>query len=154
MREPILVSACLLGLRTRYDGTTKRNAAVLAWLEQEQLLPIPVCPEQLAGLPTPRERTRFSCGDGQTVLAGTGEVVAAATGRPVTERFLHGARETLQVARLTGCRRALLKERSPSCGVHQIHRGAEMVAGVGVATALLIAAGITVQSETDLPPGG
>ena len=154
MREPILVSACLLGLRTRYDGTTKRNAAVLAWLEQEQLLPIPVCPEQLAGLPTPRERTRFSCGDGQTVLAGTGEVVAAATGLPVTERFLHGARETLQVARLTGCRRALLKERSPSCGVHQIHRGAEMVAGVGVATALLIAAGITVQSETDLPPGG
>jgi len=154
MREPILVSACLLGLRTRYDGTTKRNAAVLAWLEQQRLLPIPVCPEQLAGLPTPREQTSFASGDGQAVLDGTGEVVATATGQPMNERFLHGARETLHVARLTGCRRALLKERSPSCGVHQIHRGAEMVAGIGVATALLIAAGIVVQSETDLSPGG
>ena len=154
MREPILVSACLLGLRTRYDGTTKRNAAVLAWLEQQRLLPVPVCPEQLAGLPTPRDQTRFACGDGQAVLAGTGAIVAATTGQPMNERFLHGARETLHVARLTGCRRALFKDRSPSCGVHQVHRGAEMVAGVGVATALLIAAGMVVQSEADLPPGG
>ena len=154
MREPILVSACLLGLRTRYDGTTKRNAAVLAWLEQQRLLPVPVCPEQLAGLPTPREQTSFASGDGQAVLDGTGEVVATATGQPMNERFLHGARETLHVARLTGCRRALLKERSPSCGVHQIHCGAEMVAGVGVATALLVAAGIVVMSEADLPSCG
>ena len=154
MREPILVSACLLGLRTRYDGTTKRNATVLAWLEQQQLLPIPVCPEQLAGLPTPREQTRFASGDGQAVLTGTGAVEAVATGQPMTERFLHGARETLRIARLTGCRCALLKERSPSCGVHQIHRGMEMVNGVGITTALLIAAGIDVQSEADLPPGG
>jgi len=154
MREPILVSACLLGLRTRYDGATKRNAAVLAWLEQQQLLPIPVCPEQLAGLPTPRPQTRFTRGDGQSVLDGSGEIVAIASGQTMNERFLHGAHETLQVARLTGCRRALLKERSPSCGVHQIHRGTEMVAGVGVTTALLLAAGIAVQSEADLTAGG
>jgi uncharacterized protein YbbK (DUF523 family) len=154
MREPILVSACLLGLRTRYDGTSKRNAAVLAWLEQQQLLPIPVCPEQLAGLPTPRQQTRFASGDGQALLTGSGEIVAVATGQSLNEYFLRGARETCHVARLTGCRRALLKERSPSCGVHQIHRGEELVAGVGVATALLLAAGVAVLSEADLPPGG
>ncbi len=151
MKEPILVSACLLGLLTRYDGAGKRNQVVLNWLEREQLLPIPVCPEQLAGLPTPREKTRFRQGDGHAVVSGTGEVATFA-GQPMNESFLRGARETLRIARLTGCRRALLKERSPSCGVHQIHRNEEMVAGVGVATALLIDAGIAVMSEADLPP--
>lgn len=153
MKEPILVSACLLGLATRYDGATKRNQAVLDWLARERLLPIPVCPEQLAGLPTPRDQTLFRSGDGQAVVAGTGEVVAV-SGQPMNAQFLRGARETLHVARLTGCRRALLKERSPSCGVHQIHRGEELVAGVGVATALLLEAGFTVMSEADLPPIG
>lgn len=151
MKEPILVSACLLGLPTRYDGTSKRNPAVLAWLEQERLLPIPVCPEQLAGLPTPRARTRFTHGDGAAVLAGCGSVASCA-GQPMNEPFLRGARETLQIARLTGCRRALLKERSPSCGVHQVHCGERMVPGMGVATALLVSAGIFVQSEVDLRP--
>jgi uncharacterized protein YbbK (DUF523 family) len=151
--EPILVSACLLGLSTRYDGTSKRNPAVFAWLAQERLLPIPVCPEQLAGLPTPRERTRFTCGDGAAVLAGTG-TVASFAGQPLNQPFLHGARETLRVAQLTGCRRALLKERSPSCGVHQVHCGEGMVPGMGVAAALLVSAGLTVLSEVDLLPAG
>jgi uncharacterized protein YbbK (DUF523 family) len=150
MPEPILVSACLLGLQTRYDGTCKGSAGVRAWLQREQLLPVPVCPEQLAGLPTPRERTRFTRGDGTAVVAGTG-TVATFAGQPMNERFLHGAREVLHIARLTGCRRALLKERSPSCGVHQIHCGDRLIAGVGVTTALLIEAGVAVQSETDLP---
>jgi uncharacterized protein YbbK (DUF523 family) len=150
MREPILVSACLLGLRTRYDGGCKHNAAVLAWLAREELLPIPVCPEQLAGLPTPRPKTRFATGDGTAVLDGHGEVITFA-GEPVSALFLQGARETLRIARLTGCRRALLKERSPSCGVHQIHRGEQIVPGMGVATALLAAEGLAVMSEADLP---
>jgi uncharacterized protein YbbK (DUF523 family) len=152
MPEPILVSACLLGLPTRYDGSAKRNQAVLDWLAREELLPIPVCPEQLAGLPTPREQTLFSRGDGRAVVAGHGTVVTVA-GNPMNEVFLKGARETLHIARLTGCRRALLKERSPSCGVHRIHRGAGMVAGVGVTAALLADAGIAVFSEDDLPSG-
>lgn len=151
MREPILVSACLLGLRTRFDATSKENAAVLSWLEQEQLLPIPICPEQLAGLATPRERTRFASGDGAAVIAGTGSVVSW-SGLPMNAFFLRGAREALHIARLSGCRRALLKERSPSCGVHHIHCGAQMVPGVGVTTAMLQAAGISVQSEIDLDP--
>lgn len=149
MREPILVSACLLGLPTRYDGTSKRSQNVLDWLSREKLTPVPVCPEQLAGLPTPREQTCFRRGDGHAVIAGSGEVVSI-SGRSMNEIFLHGARATLLVARLTGCRRALLKERSPSCGVHQIHRGGDIVAGRGVAAALLIDAGLTVNSEADL----
>lgn len=149
MREPVLVSACLLGLPTRYDGTTKYNQAVLDWLARENLVPVPVCPEQLAGLPTPREQTRFRSGDGRAVIAGNGEVVTL-SGKNMNERFLCGARTTLRIAQLTGCRRALLKERSPSCGVHQIHRGSGIVAGTGITTALLLDAGIRVMSEEEL----
>lgn len=149
MREPILVSACLLGLPTRYDGAAKRSQAVFDWLERERLLPIPVCPEQLGGLPTPRAKTRFIRGDGHAVIAGCG-LVATFTGESMNEVFLRGADATLRIARLTGCRRALLKERSPSCGVHQIHRGDAMVAGAGVAAALLLEAGLTVLCEADL----
>ncbi|TLM67914.1 MAG: DUF523 domain-containing protein [Deltaproteobacteria bacterium] len=149
-REPILVSACLLGLPTRYDGASKRSQTVLDWLAHEGLTPVPVCPEQLAGLPTPREQTRFASGDGHTVIAGSGEV-RTISGRIMNDPFLHGARATLQIARLTGCRRALLKERSPSCGVHRIHRENAIVDGSGVTAALLIAAGLAVLSEADLP---
>lgn len=153
MRESILVSACLLGLPTRYNGTTKRNQKVLDWLAREGLTPVPVCPEQLAGLPTPRDKTRFLSGDGRTVIAGGGNVATFA-GESLNEPFLRGARVTLHIARLAGCRRALLKERSPSCGVHRIHRGDQLVEGVGVATALLLEAGISVFSEDDLPAAG
>jgi uncharacterized protein YbbK (DUF523 family) len=149
MREPILVSACLLGLSTRYDGASKRNQTVLDWLARERLLPIPVCPEQLAGLPTPREKTRFSSGDGRAVVEGTGQVVTF-SGRIMNECFLHGANEALRIALLAGCRRAMFKERSPSCGVHRVHCGEEMITGTGVTTALLTAAGFSVLSEDDL----
>ena len=69
--KPILVSACLLGLPTRYDGKSKRSEKVLDYLQREKLTPIPVCPEQLAGMTTPRDKTFFKAGDGQTVLTGT-----------------------------------------------------------------------------------
>ncbi|MGW8313410.1 MAG: DUF523 domain-containing protein [Desulfuromonadales bacterium] len=146
---PILVSACLLGLPTRYDGKAKRSQAVLDYLKQQGLLPIPVCPEQLAGLATPRDQTYFHCGNGHAVLSGEGQVVSA-SGRNMNAIFCHGARVTLQLARLTGCQKALLKERSPSCGVHQIYRGEQRQAGTGITTALLIENGIEVISEEDL----
>jgi uncharacterized protein YbbK (DUF523 family) len=146
---PILVSACLLGLPTRYDGKAKRSQAVLDYLQQQGLLPVPVCPEQLAGLATPRDQTYFHSGDGQAVLSGEGQVVSA-SGRDMNTIFCRGARVTLQLARLTGCQKALLKERSPSCGVHQIYRGEQRQAGTGVTTALLIENGIEVISEEDL----
>jgi len=146
---PILVSACLLGLPTRYDGKAKRSQAVLDYLRHEQLLPVPVCPEQLAGLSTPRDKTCFHSGDGHAVLAGEGLVVSA-DGRSMNAIFCRGAHLTLQLARLTGCRRALLKERSPSCGVHQVYRGEQRMTGTGITTALLLENGIEVISEEDL----
>ena len=148
-RKPILVSACLLGLPTRYDGKAKGSQAVLNYLQREKLWPVPVCPEQLAGMATPREQTFFQSGDGHQVLAGTGSVISA-TGLSMNQVFCRGARLTLQVARLSGCRKALLKERSPSCGVHQIYLGKNLASGSGVTTALLTGSGIEVLSEEDL----
>jgi uncharacterized protein YbbK (DUF523 family) len=143
MARPILVSACLLGLSTRYDGRSKRNLQVLEHLRKNELIPVPVCPEQLAGLPTPRPKTCFAAGDGAEVLDGKGSLVRD-DGSEVGRIFVSGAEETLQIARLTGSREALFKERSPSCGVHRI------VPGQGVATALLLRNGLQVYSEEDI----
>jgi len=145
----ILVSACLLGLLTRYDGASKRHEAVLRFIRERGLVPIPVCPEQLAGLPTPRPATRFACGDGAAVLDGSGAVINA-EGKIVNETFLHGAIETMKIARIAGCGKALLKERSPSCGVHQVYLEDRIVPGQGVTAALLTRNGLEVFSEEDL----
>lgn len=147
--RPILVSACLLGLLTRYDGAAKRNGKVLEHLRENDLIPVPVCPEQLAGLPTPRLKTCFATGGGEEVLDGTGAVVDS-KGAEMNRLFLKGAAETLKTARIAGCTEALLKERSPSCGVHRIYRGEDIVAGEGVTTALLRRSGLAVFSEEDL----
>ncbi len=147
--EPILVSACLLGLPTRYDGKAKRSQAVIDYLRREGLTPIPVCPEQLAGMTTPRDKTFFHSGDGHDVLADKGKVISA-EGLPMNDVFCRGAKLVLQIARLCNCRRVLFKERSPSCGVHQIFRGSERVQGVGITTALLINEGLEVMSEEDV----
>ena len=148
-RQPILVSACLLGLPTRYDGRAKRSQQVVDYLERQKLLPVPVCPEQLAGMTTPRDRTFFERGDGSAVLAGSGRVVSE-NGRDMNRVFCRGASLTLPIARLTGCRPPLLKERSPSCGVHQVYLGDETIRGVGVTAALLVGEGIEVLSEEDI----
>ena len=145
----ILVSACLLGLPTRYDGKAKRSQEVLDYLQRENLTPIPVCPEQLAGMTTPRDKTFFRSGDGRAVLAGNGEAVSE-NGRSMNAIFCRGAKMTLEIARLSGCRRALLKEGSPSCGVHRVYLGEDKVAGMGVTSALLISSDLDVISEEDL----
>lgn len=149
MKPPILVSACLLGIACRYDGRSKHNPAVLAWLEKHDLTPIPVCPEQLAGLPTPRPASRFAAGDGHAVLSGHGQVVTYG-GQPLNDVFIKGAEQALAIARRCGCRAALLKERSPSCGVLQVDCNGGLVPGQGVTTARLRNAGLDVFSEEQL----
>ena len=148
-KKPILVSACLLGLATRYDGKTKRSKAVMEYLQRENLLPIPICPEQLAGLSTPREKTFFKSGSGLDVLAGEGCAVSE-SGKSMNDVFCRGAWMVLQIGHLSDCRRALLKERSPSCGVHQIYLGEVKTPGIGVTAALLLEKGFEVFSEEDL----
>lgn len=148
MAEPILVSACLLGLPTRYDGASKGSERVDAWLRAQGLLPIPLCPEQLAGLPTPRPRTFFTRGTGELMLQGLADLRDEG-GNPMNETFLRGAGLALEIAQRCGCRRALLKEGSPSCGVHRISLGTEPSPGMGVTAALLRSRGLELLSEED-----
>ncbi len=146
MLKPILVSACLLGLPTRYDGKHKENTQVLKHLREMGLQPVPVCPEQLAGLPTPRPKCWFDHGDGKDVLIGQGRLVRS-DGEEMNSHFIRGAEVTLQVAHLTGCQTALFKEGSPSCGVGRVYRRQQSVAGQGVATAMLRQNGLLVYGE-------
>jgi uncharacterized protein YbbK (DUF523 family) len=140
-RTPVLVSACLLGLPTRYDGSHCRREEVERLAEG--CLLVPVCPEQLGGLPTPREPAEINRGDGQDVL----EARSAVTARPgddVTVQFLRGAEAVAQVAGVLNVRRAILKEGSPSCGVARIRRNGQEAPGMGVTTALLLRKGLQV----------
>ena len=149
MAESILVSACLLGLNTRYDAKPRSHPEVEAFLARRKLLPIPVCPEQLAGLPTPRPSVEFTSGDGSAVLDGCGDMVST-EGVAMNMPFLEGAKQSLMIAKICGCREALLKERSPSCGSHTVYRNGEPVDGLGVTAALLQRNGINTFSEEDI----
>ncbi len=125
-----LVSACLVGLCTRYDGRIK--AAPNYPVPMHAMSWIPVCPEQLGGLSTPREAADIVGGDGADVLAGTARVLTK-SGLDVTAQFIRGARQVLHIAQLQNIRIAFLKARSPSCAV---------LGRMGVAAALLQSAGI------------
>jgi len=147
--QPVLVSACLLGINCRYDGGSQLNQRVVDYLSAHKLQAIPVCPEQLAGLPTPRPKARFTQNDGHSYLQQQAQLHDE-FGRDVGPIFLHGAQETLKIARFCGCNSAILKERSPSCGCRQIYRNHELVAGTGLASALLQNAGVIVTSEEEI----
>jgi len=127
-----IVSACLTGLCTRYDGESKPSSACLERLRGHRW--IPVCPEQLGGLPTPRTAADLVGGDGNDVLAGRASVVDR-QGRDVTDQFIIGAHLCLAIARAQHISTALLKARSPSCGLND---------KTGVTAALLAANGIKI----------
>ncbi len=110
-----LVSACLVGLCTRYDGKIIENSECIAGLQQSYW--IPVCPEQLGGLSTPREAADISGGDGADVLAGTARVISK-SGADVTDAFIRGAKQVLHLARSQNVQAVFLKARSPSCAVN------------------------------------
>lgn len=113
-KPPIIVSACLLGVGCRYDGESRTDPRALSLFRAGRA--IPVCPEQLGGLPTPREPAEIVGGDGGDVLDGRARVIDKA-GRDVTASFVRGAKQVLFLARQAGARRAILKRKSPSCGV-------------------------------------
>lgn len=135
----ILVSACLLGVNCKYSGKNNRNENVLRLAEKHTL--IPVCPEQLGGLPTPRYPSEI-CG---------GRVINT-IGEDVTAYYEKGAGEALNIAKLFGCERAVLKARSPECGSKEIYDGTftkTVIPGKGITAALLEENGIEVYDETD-----
>lgn len=149
MNRTALVSSCLLGLPTRYDGSSNYSQAVIDYLKAQHLTPIPVCPEQLAGLPTPRAKCWFTTGCGETLLTGNATLTNE-THEDVGAIFLKGAKESLKLAQLTCCEIAILKERSPSCGCRSIYRSGEIVKGMGITAALLKKNGLQVLSEEEL----
>ena len=145
-----LVSSCLLGVASRYDGSDNYSQAVLDYLRNQQLIAIPICPEQLAGMPTPRPKCWFTIGSGECQPA-EGATLVNEQGENVTASFRKGAEESLKLAQLTGCQIAILKQRSPSCGSRSIYRNGKLVEGLGVTAARLKENGIQLFSEEDLP---
>ncbi len=143
----ILVSACLLGIRCRYDGSSARSED-LSILTDETVF-IPVCPEQLGGLPTPRCPAAIAGGDGGDVLDGRVQVLTE-DGGDVTARFLRGAGEVARIASMMNISTAIMKEKSPSCGVFSIKRTKIPADGMGVTSALLTRKGIHVISSDNI----
>ncbi len=142
--ENVLISACLLGLACRYDGQSKPlDAKILRRLCSHYHL-IPVCPEIMGGLPTPRIASEI--GGNRRVLRKDGADVTAA--------YERGAMEALRLARLFDCKLAILKARSPACGCGEIYDGSftgKKIAGDGIAASLLKRHGIHVFTEEILP---
>ena len=136
-----MVSACLLGVSCRYDGGSRPRPWLAEKLRDVALLPI--CPEQLGGLPTPRPRQHLVGGDGDDVLAGRARVVNEG-GEDVTESFLRAAREVVRLARLFRVEVAYLKARSPACGCGLVDIEGAWTAGDGVTAAALRQEGIRV----------
>lgn len=136
----VIVSACLVGLKTRHDGQDALHSEVYAQFLEGGLLPL--CPEQLGGLPTPRPKAEIDGGDGEDVLRGRARVISLKNGQDLTSSFLLGAQEVLKVARSLGVKKAYMKDRSPTCAPSFIYRKGELVPGRGVCSALLRREGI------------
>ena len=134
----LLISACLLGCRCRYDGASKPQPWLAALAERHEL--VPVCPEQMGGLATPRPPAERQ-----------GDRVVTKEGADVTAQYRRGAEEALRLCRLFDCQAALLKERSPSCGCGSVYDGTftgVLTAGDGVTAELLRAEGVPVYGES------
>ncbi len=135
----ILVSACLLGICCRYDGRNCAHPGVVALGGQHTL--IPVCPEQLGGLPTPRAPSEI-----------VGGRVMGRDGQDCTAQFRRGAEDTVRIYQLSGCEIAILKSKSPSCGCGTVYDGTftgALVPGDGWATKALREAGAPVFTQDD-----
>ena len=136
----IIVSACLAGIACRYDGAAKPCEAVIRLVAEGPA--VPLCPEQLGGLPTPRAPAEI-----------TGSQVIRKDGVELTEEFIRGARESLKIARLVGAKTAILKSRSPSCGSGKIYDGSfsgRLVDGDGLFAELCKQEGIEVKNEEEI----
>ena len=137
--ENLLISACLLGFECKYSGgSNKLSDEEIASLKKEYRL-IPVCPETAGGLPVPRDPSER-----------LGDKVVSSRGKDVTAEFVKGAETALYLARRYGCKKALLKRNSPSCGGEYIYDGTfsgVLVPGEGVAAELLRREGLEILGE-------
>ena len=139
--DPIIVSACLLGVCCRYDSKSKLSDKVLKIFKNGNV--IPVCPEQLGGLPTPRVPAEIQ-NDGR---------VLNKDGKDVTENFKRGAEETLKIAKVIGAEEFIVKSKSASCGFGKIYDGTfsgNLIDGKGITSDLLSKNNIKIITEKDL----
>ena len=136
-KEKILISACLIGLNCKYNGGNNENSKLVELMKEKDL--VPICPEQLGGLKTPRvsaERKQ--------------EKVITKEGVDVTKEYQKGAEEVLKLAKKLNIKKAILKSRSPSCGIDEIYDGTfshTLIKRDGVAAELLKKNGIEVISS-------
>ncbi|HUT81593.1 MAG TPA: DUF523 domain-containing protein [Candidatus Bathyarchaeia archaeon] len=151
LNSPILVSACFLGINCTYKMSNNRNEKVISLLKSRKI--IPICPEQLGGLSTPRNPNCILKGTGFDVLGKKTQLIDI-DNKDTTANFIKGAYESFRLAELFGAKYALMKDRSPSCGVNHIYNNfsseEKLIKGPGVTTAFLLMKNIKVISELDL----
>lgn len=139
---PVIVSACLLGIACRYDGTAHPSALVRDLTARLRV--VRVCPEGASGLPVPRPPAEICPADGRVHLRD---------GSDVTDDFERGACRMLEVARASGARVAILKAKSPSCGIGRVYDGSftgRLRSGTGVFARLLEGEGLHLVDEREL----
>ena len=140
----ILVSACLAGINCKYNGENNYNEKVFNLVKEGKA--IPVCPEQLGGLTTPRDPSEIKIIDGKRYVINK-------EGIDVTEEFEKGAEEVLALVKKFGIKKAILQSRSPSCGKGKIYSGnfdRNVVDGNGILADLLLKNGIEVINSDDI----
>ena len=138
--EKILISACLVGDKTKYDGRSNYNPLIKELLELYEL--VPFCPEVEGGLKTPRDPSEIK-----------GDKVISNKGRDVTRFFNEGAERALNICKYLDIKLAILKEGSPSCGSNEIYDGTfsnRKIKGEGITAALLRKNGIKVINESEI----
>lgn len=143
MKEKILVSACLLGVSVRYDGKSKANEELIEKLKDYDF--IPICPEVWGGLSTPRVPSEI-----------INDKVINKDGIDVTDNYMRGAIETLNLARKFNIKKAILKSKSPSCGKNKIYDGSftgTLIDGNGITAKLLMENDIEVLTEDEFLGG-
>lgn len=138
--EKILISACLVGDKTRYDGKGNYHPLVKELLEKYEL--VPFCSEVEGGLSIPRTPSEIK-----------GDHVINKSGKDVTRNYQAGAEKALNICKYLDIKIAILKDGSPACGVHQIHDGnftGRKIKGMGITASLLSKNGIKVISEDEI----
>ncbi|SPD75055.1 conserved hypothetical protein [uncultured Desulfobacterium sp.] len=140
-----MVSACLLGIHCRYDGGHSACSDLMELIPSVSL--IPFCPEQLGGLSTPRSPANMTGGDGYDILAAKAKVINA-DGHDVTQAFVKGAEEANAIALVLKASIAIMKDRSPSCGINTPVYEKPVGYGVGVTAALFNSRGIKLFEVT------
>ena len=138
--EIILVSACLLGTNCKYNGKNNKNDKVLEYIKDKYV--IPICPEVFGGLSTPRIPSEIK-----------DNIVINKEDKDVTKYFIDGANKTLEIAKILNVKKALLKQKSPSCGCGRIYDGtftSNIIKGDGITTKILKENNIEIITEEDL----